>query len=150
MILPKKIFFIILSCIVFYGVPTSTIAIDSISELKWSNRIILVNSEKVNQNVFNDNYAQIIDRDIIWFLFNDNLIHSNLEQEISKPLQAQLKDKYFKNGISAVLIGKDGYAKLKQTTFNLADFLALIDTMPMRIQEMKIRKLIRKPIEKPL
>ena len=112
----------------------------SISELKWKYRVILVNGNESDLGVLFKTDSDIVDRDVIWFLFIDGSIHSNTDQKLSEILGSKIEKKHFKEGVNAVLIGKDGTVKSKQVNLNLKELMALIDTMPMRIQEMQ-RKL---------
>jgi len=113
--------------------------LNSISELRWDNRIILINGNESDLKQLSDNQRGIAERHIVWFLFTNNTIYSNSNDTLSKSLHSQLKEKHFNQNINTVLIGKDGGVKSKNATLDLVQLWSLIDNMPMRIQEIQYK-----------
>ena len=133
----KLLFFVIFLFCALCATAGNSNALDSISELEWKNRIVFVSGSDDDLASFTENQDEITDRHIIWFLFAKDSVHSNSEKKLSKALAMALRANYFKNNTKAILIGKDGGVKSEQTLFDLLDFLSLIDTMPMRLEEMQ-------------
>ena len=115
--------------------------LDSINQLKWDSRIILVRSiNNLEEILFALKMAdnEILDRHINWFVFSHNDIYTNYEGDIAESFQKDTVDKYFSaDGFSIVLIGKDGGIKEKTKTLNLNAIFELIDSMPIRQIEME-------------
>ena len=137
---------ICLLCLIVVSSNTS-IAQDSLESLKqfqWSNRIVLVrlNSEREQNSELLANFDlyefEIEDRDIYWFVLDDELSHSNYPGEISDQFATYLLATYFQNTtVNSVLIGKDGGVKDRSAELNLPELFVLIDGMPMRRAEMQ-------------
>ena len=122
----------------------SSNSLESVSDLRWQYRILLISSP---DNFKADALAkfsrlkdEIRDRDLVWFyLFSDH-IETNYMHGLSKGFVTNIKKQYLKVNHSAILIGKDGGVKLRQSALDLKQILALIDTMPMRLDEMKNKR----------
>ena len=108
-------------------------------EYLWKNRIVVTFSPSKNNpkrsyflNSINKNLCEFNSRNIIHF----DLIFNKENQEIEKI------ENFFKNlSLSAsefrlILIGKDGEIKLNSRKTSLEEIFSLIDTMPMRQEEM--------------
>ena len=112
----------------------------SLDELEWQHRIIIVKHQTADAETLFSNYEdQIKDRDIVWFFLADGLVETNYEGSISKQLLLKLERMTFAYKTQTILIGKDGTIKAKQNELSLDKLFALIDTMPMRIQELEDR-----------
>ena len=116
-------------------------ALESINELEWSSRIILIRASGESQEVLNAlkklNY-EIQDRDIYWFVFIKERIETNYEGKIKENFYKDTLDTYFSDSeINVILIGKDGGIKQKGKHLDLHGIFDLIDTMPMRQMEMR-------------
>ena len=137
--------FIILTCI--YANTFASQTLSSLEQLEWKNRIILINSknqcDSVSRQLIEKEY-QIKDRDIAWFIVckaNKKQVISNYKGEIKPQLLTQINKQYFSNSKSKViLIGKDGGLKYRSENVNLKEINLEIDSMPMRIEEMRSKK----------
>lgn len=137
-LLMQRILFLLLSAICVYQ---PVYALESINELEWSSRIILVRVPEESQEVLNAlkklNY-EIQDRDIYWFVFIKESIETNYEGKIKENFYRNTLDTYFSDSeINVILIGKDGGIKQKGKYLDLHGIFDLIDTMPMRQMEMR-------------
>ena len=119
-------------------------ALESISELEWSSRIILIQEFEEPEKVLDalKKYdPEIRDRDIYWFVFLEKRVESNFNGEIKEKFYKDSLDKYFSDSEThVVLIGKDGGVKKKGKDLDLEGIFDLIDTMPMRQMEMEKSK----------
>ena len=106
--------------------------VKALSSYKWKNRLIIVYPEdkarwKNLQAALLKEKVGIKDRDLVVIRWRD----------LAKEDQAALVATGFSRG-SYLLVGKDGDVKGKQTgNLDLGKWFALIDTMPMRKQEMR-------------
>ncbi len=119
-----------------------------LSAYRWKNRILVVNTTldqvKTISQALHQERSGIVDRDLIVI---DLSRHSKqLPGAVRPPSETRdsLRSRY---GLSStprnefVLIGKDGGIKARQTgTLKLDQFFALIDTMPMRQEEMRAKR----------
>lgn len=116
-------------------------ALESVSELEWNSRVILVRAIGESGEVLNDfkklDY-EILDRDIYWFVFTGSSIETNYKGELQDNFYRVTLNNYFTNAeTNVVLIGKDGGIKQKGKHLDLQGLFDLIDTMPMRQLEMR-------------
>ena len=119
---------------------SAAIALDDLGELKWTNRIILLDARGKSTNFATDMKAadiDIVDRDILWFILDEIGITTNYAGVVSPQLTAQIRDEYFDNQSRVVLVGKDGGIKYRQKSLQLQDIFVRIDAMPMRQREMQ-------------
>ena len=116
------------------------LALEGIEELEWNNRIILIHSGDESNEIIDrlkHYHHEIKDRHIYWFVLSNQVIHTNYEDTLSENLYNKTLKVYFQdNEFNILLIGKDGGIKQEQKTLDLEKIFALIDTMPMRQQEM--------------
>ncbi len=134
----QRISFLVLFTICIFQ-PIS--ALERISELEWSSRIILVRafgeSEEVLK-VFRKLDSEIQDRHIYWFVFIEENLETNYKSEIQEDFHSDTLKTYFSDTeTNVVLIGKDGGIKQKSKDLDLQGIFDLIDTMPMRQMEMR-------------
>ena len=124
-------------------------SLESISALEWENRVLLISSDSKLKDQYldalSDYEEQVFDRDLIWFyLVNDeletNYPHSLDKNFINNTFVNNRGQWVFQEDDRVVLIGKDGGVKLRQNVLDLKQVFALIDTMPMRLDEMKSRR----------
>ncbi len=121
------------------GFPLMSVHSITLNEYIWKNRVVVTfspskkNSERRHfLNSIKKNLCEFNSRNIIHF----DLIFNEENQEIEK-----IKN-FFKNlSLSAsefrlILIGKDGEIKLNSRKTSLEEIFSLIDTMPMRQEEM--------------
>ncbi|MBT5558914.1 MAG: DUF4174 domain-containing protein [Proteobacteria bacterium] len=115
-------------------------SLGELKSLKWSNRIILVSSNGYAEQIIRQLESRnldIVDRDILWFLFHKDNIETNYSGEISQNFSTFIKSEFFKDlATRVVLLGKDGGVKEVSDELNLSALFALIDGMPMRRAEI--------------
>ena len=113
-------------------------ALDSLDELRWQNRVVLVNNATAHTvGVFTAHRAAIDERHIIWFCVVNGEIRSNYEGDLGERLLAHLRKDYFeRQGFPVLLIGKDGGIKSGNRRLDIDDYFKQIDSMPMRQAEM--------------
>lgn len=135
-----KIFLVIL----LMSFPAHSIPLSSLQELIWSNRMILIFSNQHDSQKFRvkleNATTDIDDRQIIWFISDDQQLFSNYPGQLNSQFHGHLV-KQWKNKNSntpqVILIGKDGGEKSGQNTLDLDEIFFMIDQMPMRVQEMR-------------
>ncbi|MDO6437288.1 DUF4174 domain-containing protein [Cyclobacterium sp. 1_MG-2023] len=114
-----------------------------IKDLQWKNRVLLVFPSDKNAKGLDLTDAiqeDLVERDLIYFYFGDEL-ESNSPYTFTKNHQKELQ-KLYGSGTDKgnyVLIGKDGGSKLEESgnEINWQLLFSTIDSMPMRIREMK-------------
>ncbi len=111
----------------------------NLEDLKWGNRIILVQeSDESSLGRLRDAADSINERDIVWFRLSGGQIETNYRGKLPEDFAAQLEKEYFEKFKSkALLIGKDGSVKSEDKTLDLEYYFKLIDSMPMRRQEIR-------------
>lgn len=119
------------------------VTIESIKDLQWKNRIILISAGEASEEWIyrlGESEAEIVDRDIVWIALWGSSYRSNLAASISEKLVDEIQSRYFENETTRmVLIGKDGGVKDASNRLNLSELFALIDGMPMRRAEIRSR-----------
>ena len=122
---------------------------DFLGQYQWKNRIILIFSPTV-QNVslqaqkieFTSYLKQFLERDLIQLeVLPDRMINSQSEA-VNLFHHAILRKKYdvAEDEYKFILIGKDGGVKFNSDRFvTREDLFSLIDAMPMRKREMRIK-----------
>lgn len=112
------------------------------NELKWQKRLILVFGNEENSKVLPDlesyNYG-IIDRDVLWFVINEDGIRSNFDGLISEMLPLIAKNRFLPLENTVLVIGKDGNVITRNPFFNLPYIFDSIDKLPMRKFELNNR-----------
>ncbi len=116
-----------------------------LTNYQWKNRIILLKDADLDSDWLQaqlkrlqSNAKELLDREVVLFLLSDNFVYD--EKRLKTKLQADtIISKY---GLSSfeglVLIGKDGGIKLQEEFIvNPNIIIELIDSMPMRMSEMK-------------
>ena len=120
-------------------VDAGDVTLDSIDQLRWSSRVILVkihNDDRQTLTLLENAEEEINERHINWFVFSRETFYSNFNNRIGKDFRSQTLSQYLEADDSVVLLGKDGYVKLKSDTLDLEKIFELIDSMPMRQMEM--------------
>ena len=124
----------------------------TLTDLQWKNRVLLVfpsiNEESdMELNLTDSLEKELKDRDLIYFYFGDSL-QSNTNYKFEPAYQKKLKQLYQMGSKqhSYVLIGKDGSSKLKieKDSIDWQVLFATIDSMPMRIKEIKNKSSLTK------
>lgn len=147
-------FFVLIMHFVFFASPAVMGEIQDnlkeLSQLRWENRVVVVFAEQENDQVLsmlNQQVEGLNDRDIIWFVVNNNNIQSNYNREISGAFIASLQSLrsigHEEKTQEAILIGKDGGVKNRSKELDFNDLYRLIDGMPMRQQELRGRRELR-------
>ena len=111
----------------------------SISDLRWLNRIILVDGA-TRQTVkdLEARASEIDERQLVWFCVDSAGIQTNYRGTLDAGLLEHLREAYFdKSGFPVLLIGKDGGLKSRDRKLDIGDYLDKIDGMPMRRAEME-------------
>lgn len=109
------------------------------NSLKWENRIILVNTvnnKDSSMKIFEQNEDAINERDIVWFVIQDNTLATNFNGNITDDFLSNTVKKYKSNQGKVTLIGKDGGIKSSHESLDLKAIFLEIDAMPMRQIEM--------------
>jgi hypothetical protein len=120
-------------------VAAATQPLTSLSELRWSNRVILVgeNDQRTIEQLV-EHRAALEERDVIWIAVGDAPVQSNSALGTAPALIDALQNDYFGRFDETVfLIGKDGTLKLRQADLDLPALFERIDAMPMRQREMR-------------
>lgn len=115
-------------------------SLHSLSELKWKNRLILINAgDDINtyQDELSQRDAEINDRDIVWFLIKQSSLSTNYTGTVTDNLTREVRQKLQHHNSSVLLMGKDGGVKTTQTQLILNLIFSEIDSMPMRQRELK-------------
>ena len=122
----------------------------NLSEFQWKKRLLFLFLPGSGSEAFSKlladidaQRAEIEDRDLVVFKIVDRG-ESTMDRAPLDPSSIQYLRKRFgvpANEFSTVLVGKDGSVKLQQRdAVPLSDIFQLIDSMPMRQNEMKRRK----------
>lgn len=113
--------------------------LDNLEPLTWKNRIILVftNDTEQYQTRLQQAKAGIDDRDIAWFIIDGNEIKTNYQGRVTDAFAATISRQYSALDAAVILIGKDGGVKETGDLLSLDGLFDEIDSMPMRIREMK-------------
>ncbi|GLQ00436.1 hypothetical protein GCM10007891_22890 [Methylophaga thalassica] len=131
------ILFMLLSPIAWAEVIQS---LHSLSELKWKNRLILINAgDDINtyQDELSQRDAEINDRDIVWFLINQSSLSTNYTGTVTDNLTKEVRQKLQHHNSLVLLMGKDGGVKATDTQLRLHKLFSEIDSMPMRQRELQ-------------
>ena len=120
-----------------------------LSEFQWKNRLLFLFAPNRNHPMFDALHTSLavrqseaIDRDLMIFEILESSPSRMNNESIDSETARLLRVKFgiLRDDFTVILIGKDGGIKLnrkKQT--QLDDIFALIDSMPMRQEEMRQR-----------
>jgi hypothetical protein len=118
--------------------------LESLDSLRWEHRVILVFAGKADAAHAASNLQEfssgIVERDIVWFVLDGEMIRTNYEGELDAGFSERLAQAYFRPApteTAVVLIGKDGFVKSRSDDLDLESTFATIDRMPMRRREMR-------------
>lgn len=119
--------------------------LESLDQLRWKHRIILVrHSGNCDAEVsrLNAAKAEVVERDILWFAFCADNLTTNYLGTLGNRFKASIHMRYFnEDKTGALLIGKDGGIKNRAPSLNLTSLNQQIDAMPMRQQEIHQREM---------
>ena len=120
---------------------TQGAGMNSLSDYKWKNRLILVQATDENAgeiDTLRSARAEVDDRDIVWFVNTGADLVSN-QDGVSSSLESEIKAllDQFRSDERVLLIGKDGGMKSREPSLDLDAIFRRIDRMPMRMREMR-------------
>lgn len=129
----------------FLLLSSSKIQAQDLISYQWKNRIILLKDADIDSDWLQgqlkrlqSSSKELLEREVVLFLLSDSFVYD--ERRTKTALQADsLISKYGLSSFAGlVLIGKDGGIKLKEEFIvNPSVIIELIDSMPMRMAEMK-------------
>jgi hypothetical protein len=114
--------------------------LDDLANLQWKNRIVIINeveNEEKTLALLDKSAAEIKDRDMIWFIFNQDRLLTNYLGKISEDFSSRTRERYGTERSKVILIGKDGDMKSRFDRVDLEAIFSDIDAMPMRQYEMQ-------------
>jgi hypothetical protein len=139
----------VLASAILLGVAQDAMSLD-LSAYQWKNRLLLLFAPHRDDPEFNALQKQIMaqiggvnDRDLVIFQLFEQEGSRVDKNDLSPDTVSGLRQQYAADvtQFTVVLIGKDGGVKLKHVgPIDLEDIFARIDSMPMRIQEVRERK----------
>ena len=138
----------ILLIVPFGSLAADNFRLSDLDELRWKNRVILIFSDDVDRlkKQLEESSDEIMDRDIIWFIVSNSRIITNYHGSFSEDFISKIKKEHLIIDNNVVLIGKDGGIKARDSHLNLTELFQKIDSMPMRIDEMKQKSVSSKSI----
>jgi hypothetical protein len=124
----------------------SAASANDLAAYRWKNRILLVFSPTASDHSFkafnqrlSERHIDVLDRDLIVYRILEKG-HSRLDEQTLAPEEANKLRRDFgpKPGrFTVILVGKDGGVKMfREERTDLQEIFDLIDSMPMRQQEM--------------
>lgn len=127
------------------GLAQSAQTITRLSDLKWQYRVILIDArveaaEPKSMALYlalQQHKAGILERHIAWFAYNGSQIQHNLKAANTVEFTKEVVNLLSEREAKVVLIGKDGGVKLVSQQLELERLFDLIDSMPMRREEMR-------------
>ena len=131
---------ILLLCFSLSVQSTEPATLSDLRLLRWKNRIILVNNLHDQQAVlalFDNNKREINERDIVWFVMDGDVAHTNYQGALSGDFIAKTRVSHQLESGKIMLIGKDGGVKFLLDRMDLEAIFKEIDAMPMRQNEMQ-------------
>jgi hypothetical protein len=138
---------IIISLMLIASSPNAKETPMDLSQFQWKNRLLFLFAPNRSHPLFNvlqksiaNQQAEVADRDLVIFEILESGA-SRMDRSDLDPQAAQsLRDKFDvrRGGFAVILVGKDGSIKLnRQDQTRLEDIFGLIDSMPMRREEMR-------------
>ena len=133
-----KIFLMLLT----FSVYSEEKPLSNFNDFLWKNRIVLIwtTTPSLYQDLLYQSKNEFQDRDIYWFIINESRVLTNYTGNISKEFIINANSKRTIHKSNVVLIGKDGLVKNSDKILNLDYLFDRIDSMPMRINEMRPKK----------
>ena len=118
-----------------------------LSQFQWKNRLLFLFAPNHNHPLFDGlqksiatQQAEVADRDLVIFEILESGTSRMDTSDLDPQVAQSLRDKFdvSPGRFALVLVGKDGSVKLnRHEQTRLEDIFALIDAMPMRMQEMR-------------
>lgn len=124
----------------------STIMGQQISDYQWKNRLVILLTDSLDRELYQlqlkdlkTDLPGLKERKILIITLTPNYQITGIDNEIKK--KADLNYKKLKketDGFEVILVGLDGYSKLRQSKLlSHQELFAQIDRMPMRRDEIK-------------
>lgn len=116
--------------------------LSDIDQLRWQNRVIIVLANHLDDGIdttFALNTREIIDRDIVWFIFHGDKTLTNFTGIISEDFKQNTVQRFLNMDRGVLLFSKDGHMRSVLPSLNLNSLFNTIDAMPMRQQELQSR-----------
>ena len=134
-----KLFILIFGTGIAALLMAENVTLYSLDDLQWKNRIIVV--DEATETIVGELEArktEMEERQLLWFCIVNGQVRTNYGGELSDDLMRQIEEDYLrKSGSPVLLIGKDGGIKSRDQQLDFDDYLAQIDSMPMRQSEMR-------------
>ena len=118
-----------------------------LSQFQWKNRLLFLFAPNHSHPLFDvlqksiaKQQAEVADRDLAIFEIMESGTSRMDTNDLDPQVAQSLRDKFdvSPGQLALILVGKDGSVKLnRQEQTRLEDIFALIDSMPMRRQEME-------------
>ena len=118
-----------------------------LSQFQWKNRLLFLFAPKRSHPLFDAlqksiaiEQAEVADRDLVVFEILESGPSRMDMTDLDSQVAQSLRDKFDVRGdqFAVILVGKDGGIKLnQQDETRLDDIFGLIDSMPMRREEMR-------------
>ena len=118
-----------------------------LSQFQWKNRLLFLFAPNRSHPLFDvlqksiaTQQAEVTDRDLVIFEILESGTSRMDTNDLDPQVAQSLRDKFDVNPgqFALILVGKDGSVKLnRQEQTRLEDIFALIDAMPMRMEEMR-------------
>lgn len=112
-------------------------ALGSLDALRWEHRILIARLGDASIDALRElqlHADDIRERDLLWWLSVDDVLHSNYPGRLTAELEERLVEETAPES-AVTLIGKDGAVKLEARSLDLERIFARIDSMPMRRSE---------------
>ena len=121
-----------------------------LDQFKWKNRLLFLFSPDRTHPLFkqlhraiSESKSGVEDRDLVIFEIHESDTSRIDQKHIDSQTALSLREQYRvpSSNFTVILVGKDGGVKLRrQDDTQLVDIFGLIDSMPMRQQEMRQKK----------
>ncbi|MEM9257802.1 MAG: DUF4174 domain-containing protein [Pseudomonadota bacterium] len=128
---------LVLVCLNISLVSSAAETLTSLGQLRWENRVLVILPPMAHkQEQLTQQERGVEDRDLIWFVVSNGSLKSNYAGDVSDQVRGEIAAR-FEPGQPVVLIGKDGGVKARESRLNLMELFSLIDSMPMRRDEIR-------------
>ncbi len=127
-----------------------------LSQFQWKNRLLFLFAPNRSHPLFDAlqksiaiEQAEVADRDLVVFVILESGPSRMDMTDLDSQVAQSLRDKFDVRGdqFAVILVGKDGGIKLnQQDETRLDDIFGLIDSMPMRREEMRQKSRISESV----
>lgn len=117
----------------------SSPALRDSGDLRWTYRLLLLDAAIDAEALasLTSVRRELRERDVLWFVLGENRFESNFAGVVDPALRVELAARLRSSNATVALIGKDGGLKLRADRLDIEDLFARIDSMPMRVREMR-------------